>query len=309
MHIEPKVESRDISYVAVLTNPKAGKGRAAEASIAARKRFIDLGINVVSLEGSSPEASAALAREALKNPGVDALVVCGGDGLINLALQAQANSRTPLGIIPAGTGNDHAREYHIPLDPERAADVIAEGFCTTTDLVKMTTDDGYERYFGTIATQGFDSLVTRRTNTIRWPKGPARYLLSIGIELLNLRPIPCTITLDDSKTLTDPVVLCAVGNTKSYGGGMKICPRAQHNDGVIDLTVVPYMPRRSLLAKMKMLYSGSLTEKSGIAQYRAKKIRIDIKHMPVYADGDLFRHLPITYEIASDQGLYLVPHP
>lgn len=166
----------DLQRVALLTNPHAGKGRAGLAAEIARGRFADHGIDVLTIQGADPEGARDLARQMVEDPEVDALVVCGGDGLINLALQEQAGSGVPLGIIPAGTGNDHAREYGIPLDPERAAETIAVGRYRTTDLGLMRGPGVDGHWFGTIAMAGFDSLVTERTNQISWPTGKMRYV-------------------------------------------------------------------------------------------------------------------------------------
>ncbi|WP_328699846.1 diacylglycerol kinase family protein [Corynebacterium qintianiae] len=140
-----EVGTTRIKRIAMITNPAAGKGSAMRVAQAARDRFSHHGIDVVSLQGATAERSLELAEAALDDARLDALVVCGGDGLINLALQAQAQSAVPLGIIPAGTGNDHAREYNLPTDPEKAADVIAQGFYTTTDLALITDDHGFRR--------------------------------------------------------------------------------------------------------------------------------------------------------------------
>lgn len=101
-----EVGTRSIKRIALLTNPLAGKGAAVHAAQRARDRFSQLGIDVVSLQGASAASSLQLAEAAVKDERLDALVVCGGDGLINLALQAQAQTDMPLGLIPAGTGND-----------------------------------------------------------------------------------------------------------------------------------------------------------------------------------------------------------
>ncbi|AZA10008.1 diacylglycerol kinase [Corynebacterium pseudopelargi] len=303
-----KIAKREINKIALLTNPAAGKGLAKHKSNRAEARFHQLGVDVISIAGSSPENSAELAKEALES-GVDALVVCGGDGLINLALQAQANTDTPLGIIPAGTGNDHAREYGIPLDPERAAEVVVEGVSVRTDLGKMRTDDGHERYFGTCVTQGFDSIVTERANTISWPKGSARYVAAIVLEFLHFHSIPCRIFLDDELVVDEPITLAAVGNTRSYGGGMQICPDARHNDGLLDLTVLGRMNRYNVARKFPKIYTGNIRGEEGLSQYRAKKIRIEMPDMPVYADGDRFDVLPIEYTVEEHAGLYLIPRP
>ena len=98
-----------ISHVTVLTNPMSGHGNAPHAAERAVARFQELGIDVAGIVGRDAAHARELVDEALTRE-TDALVVVGGDGVIRLALQALARD-IPLGIVPAGTGNDHAREY------------------------------------------------------------------------------------------------------------------------------------------------------------------------------------------------------
>ncbi|WP_260433310.1 diacylglycerol kinase family protein [Corynebacterium bovis] len=354
----------DVRRVALLTNPAAGKGTAVAAADAARRRFGERGVDVVSIQGASPASSRELAAQAVADDRIDALVVCGGDGLINLALQEQAGAGTPLGIIPAGTGNDHAREYRIPMDPRRAADVVVGGFTTTTDLGLMTrrapgarggvdrapgarggadgapgarggadgagvahgvdrapgvahgagAADGVveQAWFGTIACAGFDSLVSDRTNRIAWPTGRARYNLAIVMEFLNFHSIPTRLVLDHERVIEDHMTLVAMGNTRSYGGGMLICPQADHHDGLLDVTVLERMNRFRAAAKFGTIFSGEFVNEPGISTYRARHISIEMESAPpisCYADGDRFAPLPVEVEVVRAAGRYIVPRP
>ena len=111
----------------MLTNPASGHGNAPHAAERAVAQFQRRGVDVVAIAGTDAEHARRLVDGALER-GMDALVVVGGDGIISLALQVLAQTDIPLGIIPAGTGNDHAREFGIPTkDPEAAADVIVDG--------------------------------------------------------------------------------------------------------------------------------------------------------------------------------------
>lgn len=308
-----QVGNARISTVALLTNPAASKGAAVHAAAKAARRLNERGVDVVHIQGASPEASRDLARQAIADDRADALVVCGGDGLVNLALQEQAGSGKPLGIVPAGTGNDHAREYKIPFSAERAADVIADGFWTTTDLGKMRADDGHEAWFGTIACAGFDSLVSDRTNSISWPRGRSRYNLAIVLEFLNFHSLPARIVLDpgsaSERVLGDNVTLCAVGNTRSYGGGMLICPDADHHDGLLDVTVLGRMKRWEVALKFGKIFTGDIRDEQGIEMYRARKVRVEMDGINGYADGDRFAPAPMTVEVVAQAGKYLVPRP
>lgn len=298
----------DIHRVGLLMNPAAAKGGAMKAAQIARRKLRDLGVQVIRFEANSVAASLRAAQMMVADDSLNALVVCGGDGLINLALQAQAGSSKPLGIIPAGTGNDHAREYRIPFDPAQAAQVIAQGFFIRPDLGFF--EGGQRNWFGTIACVGLDSMVTARTNRISWPTGSARYILALGIELLRLKPFECQVWADGQLVFDGKMIVCAAGNTRTYGGGMKICPRAKHYDGLLDLTIIENLPRPVLLRKFPRIFTDTLLEIQGVRSFRARQFRVEMQpDVDVYADGDLVGQLPAVLEARPGQGCYLVPLP
>lgn len=298
-----------IRRVAVLTNPASGKGRAGEISLQAHAELVKRGIDVVSLAGASPKASRDLAKYALDMEEIDALVVCGGDGLINLALQEQAGHEKPLGIIPAGTGNDTAREYRIPLDVEEAVEVIAGGYATRADL-GIISSGGQEKYFGTIAHAGFDSLVVDRTNRIKWPKGPLRYVLAVLMEAPNFKARPLKIVSEGETLFDDRAMLIAIGNTRTYGGGMKIIPQADHHDGKFDITVLADAPRRRMLPKFPAVMNGDFSELSDIIhQFRVSEVDVKMEGAFPYADGDKAFDLPASFRVEKAAGNFLVPKP
>src|ERR1700744_1439689 len=177
------VTTRQIGRVTVLTNPASGHGNAPHATEKAIARLQQRGIDVVAIVGSDAEHARRLLHAAV-DQGTDALVVVGGDGVITDALQALAGTDIPLGIIPAGTGNDHAREFGLPTkDPVAAADIIADGWTENIDLGQIRDSHGATKWFGTVAATGFDSLVTDRANRMRWPRGRMRYNLAMLAEL------------------------------------------------------------------------------------------------------------------------------
>lgn len=304
----------EIRTLALVTNPHAGHGASQLASNRASRVFADCGIDVIALQGSNPEDARKLIREVIADGRIDALAVCGGDGMINLALQEQAQTGIPLGIIPAGTGNDHGREYNLPRDDAKeAASVIADGFWTTTDLGRITDSNGNQRWFGTIMCAGFDSIVSDRVNQMKWPHGRNRYNLAIVREFLAFHSLPFRITLDDDQVLEDPITLAAFGNTRSYGGGMKICPQADHSDGVMDITVIGKASRLKAALAFKSVFDGTVDQVDEVRTYRAKKAHVEYigptREMNAYADGDLMFPMPVTVEIVPAAGRYIVPRP
>ncbi|MGW7445542.1 diacylglycerol kinase [Kitasatospora sp. NPDC054795] len=300
-------EVRTVRRVAVLTNPAAGAGHAEPAAHRATARLRALGLQVEPHAGRSPEDAVRLAREAVAG-GVDAVAVVGGDGMINLALQALAGTPVPLGVIPAGTGNDHAREYGLPLGaPEAAADVIAAGRTRGIDLGRITGPDGAVRWYGSVLATGFDSLVSDRANRLRWPRGRMRYNLAILAEFANLRPLPFRITLADGTVIERDLTLAAVGNTRSYGGGMLMCPAALPDDGLLDLTLVDAMPRLRIARFFPTLFKGTHVTYPEVTTLRTESLRIESPGITAYADGEFIAPLPVDVAVAKDALRVLVP--
>lgn len=297
-----------ISRVTLLTNPMAGHGNAPHAAERAVSRFQQLGIDVIEIVGRDA-AHARLLVDGAVAGGTDALVVAGGDGVIRLALQSLANSGIPLGIIPAGTGNDHAREYGLPTgDPAAAADVIAAGHTKTVDLGQIRAADGTTTWFGTIAATGFDSLVSDRVNRMRWPHGRMRYNMAIVAELSQLRPLPFRLVLDGEREIAADLTLAAFGITCSYGGGMQICPAADHADGLLDITMVAAGSRLKLIRLFPTVFKGTHVDLDEVGTARARTVTVDCPGINAYADGDFAGPLPAEIS-AVPQALRILVRP
>ncbi|MBU3706748.1 MAG: diacylglycerol kinase [Mycobacterium sp.] len=289
-----------ISRVTVLTNPMAGHGNAPHAAERAVARFQEVGVDVIEIVGRDAEHARLLVDEALA-AGTDALVVVGGDGVIRLALQALARGDVPLGIVPAGTGNDHAREYGIPVgDPAAAVDIIAAGRTEAVDLGLIRGDDGTQTWFGTIAATGFDSLVSDRVNRMSWPHGRMRYNLAIIAELSKLRLLPFRLVFDGEREVVTELTLAAFGVTRSYGGGMLICPDADHADGLLDVTMVASASRLKLMRLFPTVFKGTHTALEEVSTDRARTVRVECPDINAYADGDYV--CPLPAEISAVPG-------
>ncbi|BBY09211.1 hypothetical protein MNVI_45290 [Mycobacterium noviomagense] len=226
------------------------------------------------------------------------MVVVGGDGVIGLVLQTLAGSDIPLGIVPAGTGNDHAREYGIPKDPVAAADIVADGWTETVDLGRIRDRAGGVTWFGTVAAAGFDSLVTDRANRMRWPRGRMRYNLAMLAELSQLRLLPFRLVFDGKEVVTH-LTLAAFGNTRSYGGGMLICPHADHADGRLDITMVHTASRARLVRLFPTVFKGTHVDLDEVSTARAQSVDVESPGINAYADGEYVCALPAEISAVS----------
>ena len=295
-----------LGRITVLTNPASGHGGATHVAERAIAQFHRRGVDVVAIAGSDADHARRLVEGALER-GMDALVVVGGDGIVSLALQMLAQNDIPLGIIPAGTGNDHAREFGIPTrKPEAAADVVVDGVTETVDLGRITGADGTVRWFGTVMAAGFDSLVTDRTNRMTWPHGRMRYNLAMVAEISKLRLLPFRLTFDGEEVVTD-LTLAAFGNTRSYGGGMLICPDADHSDGQLDVTMVQSASRAKLIRLFPTVFKGTHVELEQVRTARAKVITVECAGINAYADGEFVCPLPV--EVTAVPGALRILRP
>lgn len=282
---------REIGKVTALTNPASGHGAAIRAAQVAIARLHERGVQVTEIIGDDAEDARHLVATEIER-GTDAVMVTGGDGVVSNALQVLAGTDVPLGIIPAGTGNDHAREFGIPTkDPEAAADVVVNGCTETIDLGHIRWGDA-EKWFGTVAATGFDSLVTDRANRMTWPHGRLRYYIAMLAELSQLRLLPFRMVLDGTQEIEADITLAAFGNTRSYGGGLLICPNADPTDGLLDITMAHSASRTKLVRLFPTVMKGTHVDLDEVTTARAKTIHVECPGINVYADGDFACALP-----------------
>src|SRR5881227_1061910 len=280
--------------IALLVNPTAGKGRAARVAADVTERMRQGGANVAILVGTDVEHAQSLARTAMDD-GVDAVVALGGDGMVHLALNVVAGTSTPLGIIPAGTGNDLANTLRLPTkDPVAAAGVVVDrlngGGPRPMDAVRVG-----EKWFGCVLGAGFDSRVNDRANRMSWPRGRRRYDLAMLAELRVFRPLPFVLELDGERWETE-AMLVAVGNAKSYGAGMKVTPNAEVDDGVVDVMVLGPVSKPEFLKTFPRVFKGTHTTHPAVTIRRAKVVSLSSPGVTAYADGEYLADLPIVCE-------------
>lgn len=294
--------------VAVVVNPAARAGAHTHAATKAVERLRARGHTVAVISGGSAEETSALTRAALAH-GTDALVVVGGDGTVGLAAQELDGTDVPLGVVPAGTGNDFAAHLGIPqLEPENAADVVDAGTTRTIDLARVTRADGTTRVFATVLASGFDSKVNDRANRMRWPRGDMRYNVAILVEFLFLKSIPFTLHVDDVR-VDGPFVMASVGNTRSYGGNIPVCPDADASDGLLDVTVVRPVGRLRLLRLLPTVYRGTHVNRPEVETYRGGTVRLEAAGITAYADGDPIASLPVTVDVVPGALRVFAPDP
>lgn len=307
-------------HVTLVVNPAAGRGRARRVAAAGRAALTAAGVPVRVLRtgvrhDGDGRAGTPLPIQ-LTDPG-RAVIVCGGDGTVAAVLRALLDgpgpgTPVPMGLLPAGTGNDFAGALGAPGHPTVAVaallDDLRAGTGRPVDLGWVGAaaasagavdrpGTGPGRPFATVVACGFDSRVTARRNASRWPLGPLAYPAAVLAEVAALRPTTYRLTVDGVTTELS-AVLVAVGNTATYGGGMRICPDARADDGLLDVTVVRAVSRSTLLRVFPRVYSGGHRDHPAVDLLRGRAVTVQALsaapagscrfavELPVYADGE-----------------------
>lgn len=301
-------------HLVVAINPTASFGKGVHVGPAVVQTLRALGHDVTSLqEPDFDQLMEAGHRAVAGKP--DALIVVGGDGMVNLGTNLVAKTKVPLGIVPSGTGNDMARGLGIPHDNTEAAIealVAALGKpprVIDAGLVSFTNDETGRpdtRWFACVLSAGFDSVVNERANRMEHPKGASRYIIALGLELLGLKPIDYRLELDGVELVTR-AMLVSVGNNVSLGGGMKVTPDALVDDGVLDVLVVQPLSRIAFLRIFPRVFKGTHTTDPRVTIHRAKRIRIESDVAVGYADGERFASLPVDIEVVPGALRILAP--
>ena len=280
--------------IRLVVNPSAGKGRALEMLPHVAGKLRDGGAYLEILLSRDFAEARSMTRHAIDD-GVDVLAVMGGDGMMHLGVNTAASahlsgdSRTTLGLIPAGTGNDLCRGIGLdPQDAVAAAAVIARGNIRAIDLARIG-----DTYVGAVLGTGFDALVNRRANQMPWPRGSTRYAIAVMAELRVFSPLPYRLTFD-GEIREQQAMLVAIGNTSSYGGGMLICPEADPYDGLLDVTIIHPVGRLKLLRLFPQMYSGTFVRDPCVEQLRVREVTVDGPGLVGFGDGELIAAAPLT---------------
>ena len=284
--------------VTLAVNPRAGSGRGAALGDAARAALTAAGVPVT--EVRAPDAAGAgAALAAAVHGGTSALVVVGGDGMVHLGVNAVAGTGVPLGIVPAGTGNDIRRELGLPAGLPEAVSAIAaslrDGSARTVDAVRCTGPGG-ERCFAGVLAAGFDAVVNERANGWTRPRGSARYTLAVLRELPSFRQRDYVLELDGVRLETQAMIV-AVANVAAYGGGMRIAPDALPDDGLLDVVVAGPIGRAEFVRVFPTVFKGRHVAHPDVHVHRAARVRVEAAGVVGYADGERVGPLPLECEV------------
>jgi diacylglycerol kinase (ATP) len=245
---------------------------------------------------------------------VDVVLLFGGDGTIHRHLGQLVKLGLPVLVVPAGSGNDFARA----LGLGRVRDSLAawRRFCSgrdnlrTIDLGSISPLGAYAggapapHYLCSVAGLGLDGEVARRANALpRWVRGHGGYALTLVPTVFRFAAFPVKISTSDEdadwRTRSDrPTILAAFANTSTYGGGMRIAPRARMDDGQLDVCVIGGVDPFKLACLFPTVYFGRHLGVREVDYFQARRVRVETEApFDVYADGEYVCRTPVEVRV------------
>ncbi len=241
----------------------------------------------------------------------DIVLVFGGDGTIHRHLSQLVKLKLPVLVVPTGSGNDFARA--IGMRSERDSRRAWRRFCLSRDNIR-TIDLGVvqgpdletAKYFCSVAGVGLDAEVSRRANALpRWLRGHGGYVMALAPAIFRFAPFPIKIsTAEEAGAWTArsdrPTMLAAFANTSIYGGGMKIAPGAQMDDGLLDVCILAGLDPFKLACLFPTVYFGRHIGIREVDYFQAAQVRIEPEsRLELYADGEYVCQTPADISIEA----------
>ncbi len=266
----------------MIVNPTAGNGRPVAAAEGVCRLLDEYAISWRMEKTRFAGHAAELARQAAVN-GYDGIVGVGGDGTLSEIVNGLTQRPLPLYLVPCGTGNDFARVLKLPADPVEAMRAQLNGACGALDIGLVNG-----RAFLNVAGTGFDVEVLRQAARFkRMGRGLVPYLLGVCAALRHFKPVEAELTLEDGSTIHESLTIIAFANGQYIGGGMRVAPKADPADGMLDVVSVRRVPRFLIALLLPTFITGSFTRLPVSTVRRCRHIVLRSQGMTLQLDGEL----------------------
>jgi YegS/Rv2252/BmrU family lipid kinase len=297
-----------------VVNEKSGNGRGHKIWTKVEAQLRKKGLAYISIATRSQEDAVIRVKEHMQHTHLKAIVIIGGDGSLHGLLPLLAGNSIPYGLIPSGSGNDTSRALGIPRHPIRALNIILAGHTRAIDLLETRTEDGAAQFTLTAVAIGLDATVAEDVNGSRYKRwcsklrlGSLAYIIGLFRALAQFKPRSITVTMDGAAQHFQRSWLCAIANVSTYGGGLKICPKAIPDDGQLHVCIVHNCSVWRILHLFPTLLNGSHIKLPYVTILSGKSVTIHSQdRMLAYGDGEYSGQTPLTATILPRQLLFLI---
>ena len=280
----------------VIVNPIAGSVKDLDVLLKKLRRLRPGELHLTRKTGDTK----IFARKAIR-AGCNYVIAAGGDGTLNEVVNGIASPRRAreicVGVVPLGTGNDFARSLGLPATLEENIDILRSKQTAPIDLVRVRSDR--TRYFVNVSTGGFSGLVNEKlTPEIKRAWGPLAYVRSAAAALPDLHAYRTTIVLDGTERLSIDLYNVIIANGRFVAAGLPIAPNADPSDGLLDLVLIPKLPKPEMALLATEMVLGKHLSSNALIFRRAKKISVRSRPgMWFNVDGEAVGNEPALFQV------------
>lgn len=293
--------------VTLISNPKTGRygSRRVRPIQELASQLESAGVAVELKLTSGPGDATTLAARAARNGSSD-VIVAGGDGTINEAIQGLAGTDARLGILPRGTANVLARELGLPCDDQQAVTIAAQGKSRKIYLgLAINEATNEKRHFVLMAGIGLDASVVKRVQpSLKKRIGKGAFWISGLSHLVTWNPHPFTLEINGDK---HTATFATIGKAARYGGDLAITPGARLDQPEFEICIIKTASRMRYLHLLShAMRAGMPRDKREVQFVNATSIKAS-GDSAVQIDGELIGELPMRFEIAPHSLEVIVP--
>ena len=278
----------------VIVNPTAGRGQAGKQIASVRSMLgpqaEDWSWYFTKARGDAEQ----WAREAAA-AGAPIVIAVGGDGTLHEVANGILGSKSELGLIPFGTGNDLARALGIFNNLPAACRAITDGDTIHVDVGVLEGEGtGGQRHFLVLSGTGFDARTAQTVNSgIRWISGAGAYVVGAVITLSKFKPFQLTLTTGEGETIKKRAMFVSIANAATTGGGMLIAPGATVDDGKLDICLAGEVSKPTLLYQLTQVFKGDHVKHPAVTMLRTASLTVDADPpQPLLIDGEVIGTTP-----------------
>lgn len=286
----------------LILNPHAQGGKAVKKAERLEKILKEKGAEYRIHLTSAPKDATYIAKK-LSEEGATDIVAVGGDGTIHEVLNGIDCEKVNFGIIPLGSGNDFVASAGIPLDLGEAVDILLNCPPKPTDYMVC---DGV-RGLNVIGT-GIDVDILKRCLKSKILRGKLQYLWSLVISLIEFKFYKFGLKNEKGEREDEEALIACVGNGSRFGGGIRICPTAEIDDGKLDFVVVGKLKKIRIPFAFIKLMQGKILEQDFTTLKYAEKVEIDFDApVTIQIDGELYDNL--KFDLSVEKGKLMLIRP
>lgn len=277
----------------LIINPHASRGKAAKKAKKVIEILNEKGVEFAAHYTAREKEAIEIAKE-LSEEGATDIIALGGDGTLNEVLNGINPEKVNLGLIPCGTGNDFAAAAKIPLDTEKALDIILNDSPKSTDYMVC----GGVRGINVIGT-GIDVDILKRCRRARFFKGKLQYVIALIVSLMKFKFYKFKIIRGEQTEEKDALIAC-VGNGSQIGGGIRMCPKAVIDDGKLDFVIAGKLKKSRIPHAFVKLMQGKILEQNFTTMEYSEHVKINFDHpVTIQIDGELYDGIDFDLSIVK----------